>query len=936
MSSRVFVPFALILLVLTSPAAIAAEMSVREAQDALAALGHDIGVPDGKSGPKTQAAIKDFQRRNGLPETGQLDAPTSRAIAVARDERLAPPSPASPQETQQEQRLPSAPPSTTETGGIGGLIWLALLGGLAILILRRRSARLTAINGGKKPTMSDTENRPHAGASDTEPFDRIRSSGATTPTWRYPGTVATPPAGPPPSPGEVEVHMRAAGARSQWQPVLAQTPTAVNVSSPPVNGAWKRKGDAVEIAGFLIPGMVYVGRRLPASRSSSNENCLVDATLPVAPSNADRTGTSLPYWPSYAFASPEARRAYLAWHAGGRRDPSYGIGHVFLFFYGLERRLFVDRAVDEVAELIEEVRGLVSVYGDNRSFSGYARKFLEAATVLQGATAAPTLEPSTCWEVPLPVKVGLGRLVSQGQPIPADWMLAWYLGDPETSLRTPAKRCFAEFVALFRKRFDAQFPGGIQVQAPRRKVSHSYEAASRTFSVDMAEFLDGMPDVTVTRKALNLVLPIAESCMDDLDAFSRFLGKNPDGRNSVDAVRLVPAEIREEVLAAPLAEVERWIAEAVPGRMSATTAGEVFLKLGTIDDPKQRPSKSEAVAAAETLGHCGIGIEPDPRFGGAVPKPEDPVVLFRAVAGAPVDHQAADYASAMSLLGLGALLVHGDEEVSTAEEQHLLEHVGNALHFGEAARLRLEAHLMLLLRNPPKFSAVKARFDGLSAERRTEVARFAISVAGADGRIEPAEIKLLERVYTLLGLDAKALFSDLHALGGEEPPLVRKAAPEVGGEPIPRPAPVERPAAPSTVTLDVERLKRIREDTARVSGLLAGIFEDETEERVPAAQPPAPVIEVEPAAAGKSSDSYPGLDAAHSRLLRSAAARGTLPRTDFVALCKAEGLLADGAIETINDWAFEALGDMVIEDGGTVTVMLDLIPFETAAEDPTK
>jgi len=38
-------------------------------------LGYDVGPPDGLVGPRTQTAIKMFQQRNGLVETGEVSIP---------------------------------------------------------------------------------------------------------------------------------------------------------------------------------------------------------------------------------------------------------------------------------------------------------------------------------------------------------------------------------------------------------------------------------------------------------------------------------------------------------------------------------------------------------------------------------------------------------------------------------------------------------------------------------------------------------------------------------------------------------------------------------------------------------------------------------------------------------------------------------------------
>jgi hypothetical protein len=44
---------------------------VRDIQDALYRKGYDVGTIDGRLGPRTQSAIRDYERENGLPVTGQ-------------------------------------------------------------------------------------------------------------------------------------------------------------------------------------------------------------------------------------------------------------------------------------------------------------------------------------------------------------------------------------------------------------------------------------------------------------------------------------------------------------------------------------------------------------------------------------------------------------------------------------------------------------------------------------------------------------------------------------------------------------------------------------------------------------------------------------------------------------------------------------------------
>ena len=49
---------------------------VKSAQQALAQAGHDPGSIDGVLGRQTVAALRAYQKANGLPETGRLDEPT--------------------------------------------------------------------------------------------------------------------------------------------------------------------------------------------------------------------------------------------------------------------------------------------------------------------------------------------------------------------------------------------------------------------------------------------------------------------------------------------------------------------------------------------------------------------------------------------------------------------------------------------------------------------------------------------------------------------------------------------------------------------------------------------------------------------------------------------------------------------------------------------
>ena len=66
---------------------------VMEMQADLTALGYYTGTVDGFYGPDTEAAVKAFQKDNGLPVTGEFDEATVNAINAAMKHPLASPTP---------------------------------------------------------------------------------------------------------------------------------------------------------------------------------------------------------------------------------------------------------------------------------------------------------------------------------------------------------------------------------------------------------------------------------------------------------------------------------------------------------------------------------------------------------------------------------------------------------------------------------------------------------------------------------------------------------------------------------------------------------------------------------------------------------------------------------------------------------------------------
>lgn len=122
--------------------------------------------------------------------------------------------------------------------------------------------------------------------------------------------------------------------RPAWKPGLL-------MASP--KDCWVPAGHEREVQSLTLPdGLLYVGRGLADATGVDTEPALIDPALKVDSGHPDIAGSFMSYWPRYAEITAAARAAYLRWLAGGRKELGTCIGYVFLYFYGLERRLLVD------------------------------------------------------------------------------------------------------------------------------------------------------------------------------------------------------------------------------------------------------------------------------------------------------------------------------------------------------------------------------------------------------------------------------------------------------------------------------------------------------------------------------------------------------------------------------------------------------------------
>lgn len=682
---------------------------------------------------------------------------------------------------------------------------------------------------------------------------------------------------------------------------------------------WIPAGQTVEVSGRRIDGgMLYVGQDLVALNGYQLDPALIDPALPVARQSRGFSAANMGYWPSYSQIDASARASYLDWLASGRRDPRADIGYVFLFFYGLERRALFDaprlgsgRA--DVPSIIREVEGLLGAYGENASFRTYANSFLAvlSASYPDTASLVPPDPTRFSYEVPFSVKLATGRFVAAGKPIPPDWAFAWLTHHPQIRLRTPGTRCSEEFEHLFLIRYGEKYGAGMVLKRNKTNVAVVHRLASATLREPIRIDLD-VPDVTRLTGPTGRLQRLADDVQKELDPYSRWLGKTED-RSSLSAVALLPVPLARERLGAdqPLVEaVERALGDAEIATVSTATLLEHW--------PAKKPgrlSKQEAAMVANLLAIGGIGLEPDVRFAGPNLSKSEASVVFRLDTGGLEEASSPAFSAASALLHLGAVVATADGQVSAEEEQQLREQV-DTIAATSAERARLHAKLRWYLECPPSTSSLKKILEALAEPERHRIARVLLAVAGADGFVDASELRSLGKIYRLLGLDPSALYGDVHEMSvpNATAPVTILPADQERGYTVPSPATGSAESG-DRVQLDVERVAAIRAETGEVSRVLGAVFADPEGEDTAA--------DDEGADAGVSEEegeSLHGLDFAHSRLLLALAERSLWPRPEFAAIAEEYGLLVGGAIEIINEAAFNACDEPLLEGDDPVEV----------------
>jgi hypothetical protein len=223
------------------------------------------------------------------------------------------------------------------------------------------------------------------------------------------------------------------------------------------------------------------------------------------------------------------------------------------------------------------------------------------------------------------------------------------------------------------------------------------------------------------------------------------------------------------------------------------------------------------------------------------------------------------------------------------------------------------------LASKTSIAGLKDQIDSLQTQDCEYLANMLVEVAQADGRLHKDEIKELEKLFTKLSLDTSLVAQYLHEFSQTTVKIVKhqniSSVPE-----LPNASQVKNKIIDTAlgVTLDIDILKAHAQSTKEIQSILSQIFEETAPKTI--TKDAAPPVS-NPDVWHKGT-----LDNKHSILLEWLVTREKWTRSEIVEQCRKLGLMIDGALESINDAAFEQLGDSLIEIDDPVVIYLDVLP----------
>jgi uncharacterized tellurite resistance protein B-like protein len=678
---------------------------------------------------------------------------------------------------------------------------------------------------------------------------------------------------------------------------------------------WYGRGETVRVgADLLTDPMVYVSEVQPREEEASCIDLSLDVGRPVRESAG-----SLGYYPTYARISPNQRANYIGWLSNNRISPLNDIGYAFLFFYGLERRLLIDR--QDLSPIVKEVVRLLETYTFSGSFDGYLSRFLAFVLARGGIETLKdkwfdsVFDKSRLQRDEDFLAVALAWFFKKNAPLPISWAMRIARQDPRCPRSVILDRLPEQFKSLFEKRYHENFGEGLILKTSKRDRPLSYRSASPSLLFHTELVLRStepikIPNVLGIQSQFSSLAAIWTSCIEELRPLSRVMAKGVEA-GTREAFEALPEDLKAKV---EHPDKEQWDRVVADHTNEDGCALVEVSKLATIHGLEERtkltPKQSHALA--QTAEYVGLLIEPDPRLTNRPYSWKDVVSLLRPEEKPGLPPTDSRYLAASLMLELGIYIAAADGSIEDVEVDQIAHFLESQFLLDPPDSRRLEALKRVFVARPPLITGLGKRLEAnLTREQREAVGRFLIGIAAANGNIDRKELTALRSAYRALGIEVDHLNKLLEEFrrASQEPIEVQRAdETSERGEAIP-----PKPKAQETggFTFDQSLLRRLMDETKIVAEILGKAMLDGDVSPADEVGSPQPISIVP-----LKDPRFGTLDIRFHHVLSKLLTRPCWGRAEFDSLARDLKLMPNGALDAINEWSSDAFDDPIIVDQG--------------------
>lgn len=696
------------------------------------------------------------------------------------------------------------------------------------------------------------------------------------------------------------------------------------------NSYWIPKSQIVRVKGITISGgMIYYN----ATHSRVYHASMVEESLMIATASRDFRRDLIGYYPTYRDINPDDRRAYLNWLASDRADPSTGIGFVFIYFYGLERRLVIDSKFDASVEaekpfILQEIRRLLAIYSTNRSFKRYATSLIDFVEVptdyspdFHESIMSETLKVETgavnSKVSKYAIAIAISQLVDQQKTITADWAYLW--AQQFSSMLDKTVVSYKPlFYKAFQQVFKSRYPNGFYATPSKVLLTVNYQAAASGVGLiekpigKLTDVVNAEANAAKIRELLNDVSELTEP-------YWRIKRRATTSGFVFDPFLHLPTSLWPQKILDMAAKL-----------LKKVDSKEMLL--GDIVNVFDMVSVNRANLQKmfTRLAELGIYAEPSIIQGASTPKAGDTLLLYRHESNAHLQAPSAGFHGATVFAELACAVSAADGHVSTDEIEHIHHRILCWPRLTPFEQKCITSKVTVFLKQTVTFAKLKAKLKLIPPEEIDSVARMLAGVSGADNNLNPSEIALLEKIFAALDIPDK-LYSYLHS----SPTVAtnnleaQSGLSSVGNVSVTANSQMSSPSsaieftAPKAVgiNLDFKKIAALQAETKHVSSILSAVFDQESD----SAQPAEVISAVESTKLGAISfEVFPSLNNKQAIFLNRFLTNPAWAKDELNTIASDLGLMVDGTLDVINELAWDVFDDPLFEGDHYLEVNPDL------------